>query len=211
PSVHRGEAQWWLWRSALSVRRARPRCRARARALSALRRAFRDPPRGRSRSGCGKWRRRGDCRTTLTSNRRLSASERSPIKNNLSIVKRLRSGSLTSGCDFEMTMQPAANRGPVRRHLLHMLNLTTHSPDFVLSQLAIAARRAASWVVRQAAPMCLRSSVVARAEHCFAPLSMTTLQPPAPQRLSATSLAFAAVRLAPPPPPPPRSLSHANS
>jgi hypothetical protein len=69
----------------------------------------------------------------------------------------------------------------------------THSLDFAFSQLVMAASRAASCVVRQAAPMCLRSSVVARAEHCFAALSMTTLQPLVPHSLSATVRAFAAV------------------
>src|SRR5689334_3246680 len=64
-----------------------------------------------------------------------------------------------------------------------------HSPAWSLAQFLTAARRAASRSLRQAAPACLPSSVVAKAPHIFGPILLTTLQPLAPHSPSATSSA----------------------
>src|SRR6476660_3353527 len=86
-----------------------------------------------------------------------------------------------------------------------------HSPALSLSHALRAARRAASRSLRQAAPACLPSSVVASAPHIRGPTLPTTLQPLAPHSPSATSSARLPVgwfQLAPYLPVP---LSHASA
>src|SRR5438128_11648453 len=80
-------------------------------------------------------------------------------------------------------------RRPAADHLLQSLIRTVHSPAFPFAQFAIAATRAASRVLRPAAPACFPSSVAASAPHDPGPIRVTTLQPLAPHSLRATSAA----------------------
>src|SRR5437764_11447432 len=74
-------------------------------------------------------------------------------------------------------------------YLLQSVARTMHSPALSLSQLFRASRRAVSRSLRQAAPACLPSSVVASAPHMRGPTLPTTLQPLAPHSPSAASSA----------------------
>src|SRR5213595_2787280 len=77
-------------------------------------------------------------------------------------------------------------------HLLQSLTWTVHSPDFFGQSLS-AATRAASRVLRAAAPTFLPSSDAASAPHIPGPMVVTTLQPLAPHSLIAASVARFAV------------------
>src|SRR6266478_3592116 len=76
------------------------------------------------------------------------------------------------------------SRGISTCHLLHSLTRIVHSPD-VFGQFASAATRAASRVLRSAAPTFLPSSDAASAPHIPGPTRVTTLQPLAPHSLTA--------------------------
>src|SRR5262249_6646913 len=78
-------------------------------------------------------------------------------------------------------------------YLLHSAKRTAHSPALPLLQLAIAASRAASRSLREAAPTYFPFSVVARAPHMFRPLRVITSQLLAPHSLSASCSARCAV------------------
>src|SRR5437667_3857013 len=83
-------------------------------------------------------------------------------------------------------------------HLLQSLARIVHSPD-VFGQSLSAATRAASRVLREAAPTYLPSSEDASAPHIPGPMVVTTLHPLAPQSLMAASparFAFGSCQLA---------------
>src|SRR5262245_54715044 len=84
------------------------------------------------------------------------------------------------------------SRRPSLGHLLQSLSRIVHSPDF-FGQFARAATRAASLVLRSAAPTFLPSPDAASAPHIPGPMLVTTLQPLAPHSLIAASAARFAV------------------
>src|ERR1700745_616344 len=96
-------------------------------------------------------------------------------------------------------------------YLLQSVARTTHSPAWALPQLFRASRRAVSRSLRQAAPACFPSSVVANAPHIRGPTLPTTLQSLAPHSPSATSSARFPVGWFQLTPYLPVSLSHASA
>src|SRR5215475_12444470 len=82
-----------------------------------------------------------------------------------------------SACAASRSRSVSDQDGPLPDHLLQSVKRTVHSPPLPLSQSLREATRAASRSLREAAPMCLPSSVDASAAHIAGPARMMTLQP----------------------------------